>query len=380
MLLKELEIFVYKVNNTAFELLGTINKYSSLVWPDSFAGYENFELWAPINDENNELLKEGNIIWIGLDNACVIEHINPQKNEDGIKKYYIKGRSLEKLLEDRIVWGTYIKSGKISEILYDIVDKCCINPVDSKRKIPFLENSIVTPFGEEVTIQKTGGAVYDFILSLVEDTNIGFKIDFNPRLKKLFFKVIEGKDRTTTNLEGNNPIELSTDFDDILSSDYSYNGQNYKNIAFIQGEENEGEPRVSTSVGKISLSGFDRKEFYIDARDLQSEVYEGEIVKRIPKEEYLEMLMNRAIEKLSQRSYEENFSVIIRQKGILQYELDKDYNLGDLITIVDKEIGVRTNARLFSVFREYSDISDVLLNFGKPKLTISEKLTKALKS
>lgn len=374
MLLSEVEIFIYKVDNYTFELLGTVNKYSSLIWPNKFVGYGTFELWAVLDEENKELLKPGNIVWIGTDNACVIENVNPQKTESGIKKIYVKGRSLEKFLEERIIWGTYVKSGYVSDILYDIVNKCCINPTDGKRKIPYLENAQIESFGESLSVQKTGGYVYDFLVDMVEDSNIGFGIDFLPREKKLRFKVLQGANRTTTNVEGNLPIELSTEFDDVLASEYNFNNQNFKNIAFIQGEENEGEPRRSTSIGSISLSGFDRKEFYVDARDIQSEVYIDEKQERIPDPEYIKMLQARGMEKLSERVIEENFSIDLRQKGILQYELGVDYFIGDLITLKDNDLGIVANVQLTQVDFEFSDTYNLRVNFGKSRPTIMERL------
>ena len=169
MLLKSLDIYVYKLDdNGTFDSLGEINKYTSLIWPDKFNGYTSFELNAPVTPENRNLIKKGNIIWCGGNNACIIEIIQSDMNENGQKTYKVKGRTLEMLLTTRIIWGTYNCVGKYSSTaMYEIVDKQCVNPTDSYRKIPFLECAEDKQLGKIISFQKTGGEVYIVITIIV---------------------------------------------------------------------------------------------------------------------------------------------------------------------------------------------------------------------
>ena len=190
MLLKSIDIYVYKLDdNGTFDSIGEINKYTSLIWPDKFNGHASFELNAPVTPENKNLIKKGNILWCGGDNACVIEIIQSDTNENGQKTYKVKGRTLEMLLTTRIIWGTYNCVGKHSSTaMYEIVDKQCVNPTDSYRKIPFLECATDEKLGKVISFQKTGGEVYDAIESVATDAELGFDVIFRPREKKLIFK------------------------------------------------------------------------------------------------------------------------------------------------------------------------------------------------
>src|SRR5690554_3984403 len=115
MLLKNIEIYVFKLdNNGVFDAIGEINQFTSLIWPDKFNGYATFELWAPITPENKILIKEGNILWCGGDNAAIIEIIQSSIDANGKKSYKIKGRTLEMYLTTRIIWGTYDCYNKFS--------------------------------------------------------------------------------------------------------------------------------------------------------------------------------------------------------------------------------------------------------------------------
>ena len=139
---KKIEITIFIVDDTRFEQLGNLDEYTSLMWPDAFNGYAQFQLHAPITENNSGLIKEGNVIWCGGENAAVIEIIKADVDEEGNRSYEVKGRTLEKYLARRIVWGTY-SSGKAyaSTIMYDMVDKNAINPINVDRKIPYLVNA-----------------------------------------------------------------------------------------------------------------------------------------------------------------------------------------------------------------------------------------------
>ena len=147
------DIIVYQLDNTGrFEAIGEINRFTSLIWPDKYNGYTTFQLWAPINEENKRLIRKGNILWTGGDNAVVIEIIQSKNDEDGQKTFEVKGRTLEVLLTTRIVWNTYSCTNKYaSTALYDIVNANCVNPTDAKRKIPFLVCDTDKKFGNKIT-------------------------------------------------------------------------------------------------------------------------------------------------------------------------------------------------------------------------------------
>lgn len=370
---KQIQILVFKVDDNTFENIGEINKYSSLIWPDKFNGYASFELWAPITEENSEYFKKGNVLWCGGDNAAVVEIVKSAIDDKGTKTFNVKGRTLEMLLTTRIIWGTYNASNKYaSTAMYEIVKQNCINPTNASRKIPYLECAEDKQIGGKMSIQKTGGEVYDILTTIASSKDVGFNVLFRPKEKKLIFEVVDGVDRTIEQSEVD-PVEFSTDLEDILSSSYYTNNQDEKNVAFIQGE-GDGASRTSQISGNNELEGFNRRELYVDARDLQSEtVNEDGTTTLLTQDEYMAALKNRGDDKLSECEVTETFEAQIRVFGDIQYEFGKDYQKGDKVTIRDEQLNVVVSARITEVEEEFDEEYALVLTFGYSYPTIMQK-------
>lgn len=375
---KDIAITVFQISKTVFEPIGDISQYTCLLWPDAFVGYASFELWAPITDDNKELIKKGNVIWCGGENAAVIESIKSVVDDKGEKTYDVKGRTLEKYLIDRIVWGSFVGSGMTSTVMYKLVDVCAVNPSNPKRKIPWLVCSPDDKVGKQIAkYQKTGGFLYDSLEALATDSDIGFSVLFDPRNKQLIFKVITGKDLTQDNSEGNDPVVFSTELEDLLSSSYYTNNQDERTVAFVQGED-AGTSRRSIVVGNDELEGFERKELYVDARDLQSEVMNDDGTQtKLSDSEYMETLQQRGEEKLSEYVTVEIFESQIRQFGDVQYEFGVDYQKGDKVTVIDEQLGVMVSARITMAEEQFDEEYNLVLTFGYSSPTMLKKVKRA---
>lgn len=371
---KQIQILVFKVDNSTFENIGEVNQYNSLIWADKFNGYASFELWAPITEENSEYFKKGNILWCGGDNAAVVEIVKSTIDDKGTKTFNVKGRTLEMILTTRIIWGTYNASNKYaSTIMYEIVNQNCVNPTNASRKIPYLECAEDKQLGGKMSIQKTGGEVYDALTTIASNKDLGFNVLFRPKEKKLIFEVVAGVDRTIEQSEVD-PVEFSTDLEDILSSSYYTNNQDEKNVAFIQGE-GDGTSRISQISGNNELEGFNRKELYVDARDIQSEfANENGTTTTLTPEEYDAALVNRGDDKLAECKTIETFEAQIRVFGDIQYEFGKDYQKGDKVTVRDKQLGVVVSARITEVEEDFDDEYALVLMFGYSYPTLMQKV------
>ena len=378
---KQITISVFQVDDEGtFDNIGEVNEFDSLIWPDKFNSLAEFELWAPITEENAKLLKEDYILWCGGDNAAVIKIVKSAVDTYGVKKYNIKGRTLEAYLLDRNVWDTYNASNKyVSTIMYDMVNINFINPKLAVRKFPWLElTSNQLQFGGRIDYQKTGGQVYDAIEELAINADIGFNILFKPKEKKMVFEVIEGVDRTI-NQSIVDPVEFGTDLEDILSSSYYSNSQDHKNVALVSGED-EGTNRKRQIAGDGTAKGMNRRELDVDARDLQSETKDanGNDIILTPAQ-YANVLINRGNEKLSEHQIVQNFDANIRVFGDVQYEFGVDYKKGDKVTIRDKQLDVLISARITAVEEDFNDGYALVLTFGYSYPSINQKIRSATK-
>ena len=375
---KQIQILVFRVDDTTFENIGEINQYGSLIWPDKFNGYASFELWAPITDENSEYFKKGNILWCGGDNAAVVEIVKSTIDDEGTKTFNVKGRTLEMILTTRIIWGTYNASNKYaSTAMYELVNQNCVNPTNTNRKIPYLECAEDKQLGGKMSVQKTGGEVYDALTTIASSKDLGFNVLFRPKEKKLIFEVVAGVDRTIEQSEVD-PVEFSTDLEDILSSSYYTNNQDEKNVAFVQGE-GDGASRVSQVSGNNELEGFNRKELYVDARDLQSKTTnEDGTTTSLTQDEYKAALISRGDDKLAECEVTETFEAQIRVFGDIQYEFGKDYQKGDKVTVRDRQLNVVVSARITEVEEDFDDEYALVLTFGYSYPTIMQKVKRQI--
>lgn len=371
---KQIQILVFEVNDTTFDSIGEVNQYESLIWPDKFNGFGTFELWAPITDENSQYFKKGNILWCGGDNAAVVEIVKSEIDENGTKTYNVKGRTLEMLLTTRIIWGTYNAANKdASTAMYEIVNQNCVNPSNANRKIPYLKLAEDLKFGGKITYQKTGGEVYDSLSTIASTYDLGFSVLFKPKTKELIFEVVEGVDRTVEQ-STNDPVEFSTELEDLLSSSYYTNDQDVKNVAFVQGE-GSGSSRKSVISGEADSKGFGRRELYVDARDLQStSVDENGEEQSLSPAEYTQVLTQRGDDKLSECKTTETFEAQIRVFGDVQYEFGVDYKKGDKVTVRDNQLNVVVSARITEVQEEFDDEYALVLTFGYSYPTIMQKV------
>lgn len=112
-------------------------------------------------------------------------------------------------------------------------------------------------------------------------------------------------------------------------------------------------------------SGFDRRELFVDARDLQSSDESGN---NMTTEEYVQLLGERGKEKLAEAQLVESFSTTVRVLDPT-YQYGVDFFLGDIITVTDERLGITIDAVVEGVRRSITsqgESMELVLGFGQP--------------
>lgn len=100
--------------------------------------------------------------------------------------------------------------------------------------------------GYKIRFQKTGGSLLEVLEQLGETYGVAFGVRFNPAVPQMEFWTRCGQNLTVH--QSDNPqVFYSTELDDVLTSEYSYNSQNYRNVSLVAGE-GEGDNRVYVTV------------------------------------------------------------------------------------------------------------------------------------
>lgn len=321
--------------NRGLDYLGIIDTFSSLRWVRRYNKSGEFELHCPLAQHSLELLKRENIIYKKEDNeAGYIETRQLGLNSNGEETLQIRGKFLTNYLDRRIIWDMENLNTTNEKAMRYLVDKNCIN-TRTERRIPFLDLDREKYLIGDIQKQVSYKNLLEELENISNTSDLGYRVNFQYKSKKLLFEVYKGLDRTAEQ-KINVPAIFSKEYENILEQSYFDSINNYKNTCLIAGA-GEGKDRKLTSIeeGKV----LDRYELYVDARDIantkQVEKLDNEGNKTteevpIPDSDYYPMLIQRGNEKLAECQQIQTFDSKINIRSNLRYK--EDFNLGDLVT------------------------------------------------
>lgn len=307
-----------------------LDEYQSLIWTDRYNKNGDFEIYMPLTADVLEVFQNGN--YLSMDESDHLMIIEDLKLTTDIESGYfitVTGRSLESILDRRIIWKQTIlsKNTLIDSAIKSLLTDAIINPEISNRKISnfiYKDSTDETIQSMKLTgdIQFTGDGLYEAVNKICEAYDLGFKITLDS-LNRFVFELYYRKDRSYD--QSALPyVEFSPQFDNLISSDYGLVTSGYRNVTLVAGE-GEGADRKTVSVYSDDFSGLDRRELYTDARDISTNTEDGEI----PLEKYQEMLTNRGILKLTETQSVSDFDAKVDYKQ--QYKYGEDYFIGDIV-------------------------------------------------
>lgn len=365
-------MFKMEIFDDSFNSYGQINKFSTATYTKKFNSIGSFQIYCPITEENIGLLSKNRIVWFEDNIGGIIQYIDKDSGQMTIKGNLVSG-----LLKTRCIYPTiFIKNMNAAEAAATFVYKLFVygeeggNNLNHFRMITNFEvrKQDYSAFGlDKFDTQATGVMLDSKIEDLGQANNFGFDIGIDPRNRKFVFEILKSTDRSI-NQAINMPVILSSELQDILSSSYTYNESDYSNAIFAAGQ-GEGESRkwVVYDVEGKKTWGFDRKEYFVDARDISDQNEDGTTM---PITEYNQLLMNRAIEKSSDLSINESYNAEISDSPSV-FTFGKDYFLGDKITVEDKNIGVQVDAQISEYTRTFGKSgtsTSIVYGYNKPFL------------
>lgn len=320
---------MFEVYAPDLTLLGIIEKYNSMQWLRRYTTAGQFELHCPYN----ALLAPENIIRNGNE-AGIIESVMINNTpEQGIMAE-VHGRLMLGLLSRRIIWGLAAYRMTAENVIRQLV----INNTSGDRTLG-ITVAAAQGYTGNIDYQNSYGNLLNEVSAIAEFAGLGVDVSFPGKV----FSVYKGLDRTSS--QSVNPRAIfSQRFENVLSSQYSIDKKNYKNVALIAGQ-GEGEARLIATVG--TETGLDRHELFVDARDIGP----GTTEEPISEATQLLMLAQRGNEKLSENKISEAFTVNVDPQGNLKYKTD--YDLGDIVTV--KDFSLSADARITEIKEIYED-------------------------
>lgn len=324
------------------KIVGIIDSYISIIWTTRYFTYGDFELYLSADKTMLELLKVGrylvrdkDIKSDGFYNVMIIKNREIVTNAEEGDHLIVTGYDLKSIIHQRVIPEQTILSGEVETCIDSLIDGNIINSSINSRNVNNLiigNNTIINTYTmkQQITGKNLGEAVTDICKTY------GYGYDMHISYGDFVFTIHEGEDRSYDQTQ--NPyVVISSQFDNLLSSDYQVNTDNFANVAVVAGE-GEGTARKKVTVG--DAEGLDRFEVWVDSRNTSSN--DGEITE----EEYNQLLYEEGVETLSELQVTTSFTGEI--DSTINYVFNRDFFLGDIIQ-VENDYGIKAKTRIIEV-------------------------------
>lgn len=365
----ELNVFTYD-----FERIGTIEHYNSLTIVRNYYERSVLELTLEASERNIELLKYNNILTTtsNVNYGYIIRHF--AYTDENAETISIIAYSLNHLLNWRTIIKQDRKSGNVEQVLKWFVARHCISPSDSKRIIPRLINATDSGINATGEVTATGRNLEEFAWEFCQKYEMTFDVLMNHTTKQYEVYTWQGTDKSVGATL--NAVQFSKEFENVAKLEFVHDESEHRTTAYIAGE-GEGNARTVVTVND-NLSGLNRKEIFIDARDLQSTYNEDGEEITIPVSEYQQMLRERGLENLSEMKVIETFEGEIIDT---QFKYGEDYSLGDIVSFKSERLNRILHTRVTSVLItvDGNKRKDLQVSFGNKIPTLLDKIKKAVR-
>lgn len=345
--------------NKEFEGVEVIDVFESVIWTERYNGYGDFEIYAPVSEKLLQSVRHDYYIWLkGTEYVMIIEDVVISSDFENGPRMIITGRSLESLLERRIIWNKTVLSGNLQTAIKKLIDENVISPTDANRKINGFRFDISTDpliTSETIDAQFTGENLYDAIQYLCDVYELGFKITLDDLTNEFVFKLYSGVDRSYD--QTTNPyVIFSPKYENLINSNYIESNKVLKNVTLVAGElydtthddteaaletiQANGNTFVDVGLGVVRKtvtvpsasqpSQLDRREMFSDARDI-SQTVNG--VKQND-ETYFKQLSSRGEADLSKNTAIQSFEGTAETTHSFVYGVH--YFMGDKVQIINE--------------------------------------------
>lgn len=348
----------FMVLDKNYDGITMIDTFTSAIWTVRYDEAGDFEIYTPVRLDYIQAMQIGNYLWNrDSDRLMVIETVEIETDAEEGPQLIVTGRSLESILDRRIVTSSQNFSGNLQSVLFAIIQNEVISSGGTRRipgfSLKTSSDSRITSISiSELSIR--GENVYDVVCSLCQANKVGWRI--LPKGAGGFeFELYVGVDRSYA--QSVNPyVTFSPSFENLLNSNYIKSFKSYKNSIYAVGtyqkevilqnkyKDDNGEWVVEeqTTYEETEVvtwqysetatpSGLARREMFIDNGGVNDGEQGGEYAtwNAVNKE--------KAIAELGEHQTTTAFEGEL--EATRQYIYREDFNIGDIVQ-VENEFGI----------------------------------------
>lgn len=232
-----------------------LDRYESLLWVDRYNEPGDFELYTPPTETLLKYCQIGNYIYSkDSEHLMLIEYVQLATNFEDGARIIIKGRSIECLLERRILWYKTQFRKNLEDAIRQILMYSFIDPTnqyfvdqgmytDLDRKV----DNFIFEYSGDPSINKfivdseydIGTDLLTVIQELCKSVNLGFKITLNSQ-NQFVFKLYNGANRSYNQTK--NPwVVFSNKYENLITNDFASDSTKYRNVVRTFAQRNEDE-------------------------------------------------------------------------------------------------------------------------------------------
>ena len=305
------------------------DSYSSLLWDIEFYQCGCFEVYIAASPQNVSIFQRGRIVARSDDTQHfgIIESLQLETDAEKGDYLTVTGRFLACLLERRIIYPTITANGSYEDIVRKVLSRNVISA--GIRNIPGLSMGTVNGmcWQGKTRLQVSYDNLMEWLYTICE--TIGGSANIRMDGNTLKCDLFEGTDRSI--LQSENPhIVFSDSYNNLLSFSYAADSSVQKNFAYVFGCGEGNTRKRTTYCNGTEPTYLDRYEVYVDKRDLSQD-------DDVSDAEYLELLKESGAENMisPQTASESTIAAFSTQ-----YQYNKDYFVGDYVTVEQRRFGL----------------------------------------
>lgn len=287
-----------------------IYSWVSLSWEPQYNELGFFILSMRHSNESFNSIKKGWFLTFDEDTTKTVMLVDTVQVKKGVVAF--SGKSAVNLLKRRLSTSVVANQNAETAIRSLLAD---MTPID--HFVVGASAGLTDVFKGQISDKQ----VVNYVTEIAQNTDIGFK-------------TVKQGDNIVFSLykpSVNTDLKFAQKFGNIGKEDYTTSDAEFYNVAYVAGA-GEDASRIHVWAGNTELSGMERRELYVDARDLQQEENESE-------NSYKQRLVASGEQRLLEQPIFEDIS----------FEVSEDVQLGDIINVYLDKIGLSLQARVTSI-------------------------------
>lgn len=373
---------------------GVIDEAESVLWVKKYNDIGESEIYIPCNAEYLDLLKRGHYLFrYDDDMVCKIMKRDIETDVENGDYLIVPATDLCTILSGRIVRWQVVYTGTVAGFVEKVLTDNVINPAQPARQIPRfrfeLDTSNGATFTEEIKVSTFAEDLLQLIITTCKTYNYGFRLTYDIDAGELVFRLYRGKNKALPT--GAEYVEFSPQYANILSSHYSEDESNLKNVVYVSYKSADGSVHLLSvyrgmDEGLPEPTGEARREIFVDGTGTSRDISYDELLQMFPSvaktsstdaegkvtstysnggdtvatsegagdEEKITvsdstyLLLIRALGDNALADHVEKTEYDGTVDTIDTYEYKADYNLGDVVKVVN-EHGISAEARITEI-------------------------------